>query len=86
MTDLTTAELSKAKTVSDDEVSAAVDGFLHDPTMSMFRFASGHTLDPAAAVKALEPAKAAIADPTQGEKYQRGMVRTAILLACPTAP
>lgn len=40
----------------------------------------------AAAVKAHEPARAAVADPERTEKYRRGMVRTAILLARPVEP
>ena len=80
MADHTTSDLFKAKTITDEEVAAAVDVFMRDPTVSLFRFASGHTLDPAAAVKAHEPARAAVADPERTEKFRRGMVRTAILL------
>ena len=76
----TTGDPFKAKAVTDDELNAAVDVFMRDPTVSMFRFASGHTLDPAAAVKAHEPARAAVADPDRTEKFRRGMVRTAIQL------
>ena len=86
MADPTTGDLFKAKTVTDDEVNAAVDVFMRDATVSLFRFASGHTLDPAAAVKDHEPARKAVADPDRPEKFRRGMVRTAILLARPTAP
>ena len=85
MTDPTTGDLFKAKTVTDDEVADAVDLFMRDPTVSLFRFASGHTLDLAAAVKAHEPAARAVIDPDRPEKFRRGMVRTAILLARPTA-
>ncbi|MCJ2108480.1 hypothetical protein MKK70_24530 [Methylobacterium sp. E-041] len=56
---------------------------MRDPTDSLFWFASGHTLDPAAAVKAYEPARKAVADPDAGEKFRRGMVRTVIPLARP---
>ena len=80
MPDPTIGDLFKAKIVTDDEVNAAVDVFMRDPTVSLFRFASEHTLDPAAAVKAHEPARAVVADPDRMEKYRRGMVRTAILL------
>ena len=73
-------DLSKAKTVTDDELNAAVDVFMRDPTVSMFRFASGHTLDLAAVVKAHEPARAAVAHSDRSEKFRRGMVRTAIQL------
>ena len=80
-----TSDLLKAKIVTDDEVSAAVNVFMRDPTASLFRFASGHTLDPAAAVKAHEPARKAVADPDRTVKFRRGMVRTAILLGCTVA-
>ena len=83
MADPTTGDLFKAKTVTDDEVNAAVDVFMRDATVSLFRFNSGHTLDPAAAVKAHDPAACAFTNPDRSEKFRRGMVRTAILLARP---
>ena len=78
-----TRDLLKAKIFTDDEVNAAVDVFMRDATVSLFRFASGHALDPAAAVKAHDPAARAVTDPDRNEKFRRGMVRTAILLARP---
>ena len=81
MSEPTTGELFTAKAVTDDEVAAAVDVFMRDPTVSLFRFASGHTVDPAAAVKAYEPAARAVVDPDRSEKFRRRMARTAILLA-----
>lgn len=86
MADPTTSDLFKAKLVTDEEVNAAVDVFMRDATVSLLRFASGHTLDPAAAVKAHEPARIAVTDSDRSEKFRRGMVRTAILLARPVAP
>ncbi|MCJ2106892.1 hypothetical protein MKK70_16210 [Methylobacterium sp. E-041] len=59
---------------------------MRDPTVSLFRFASGHTVDPAAAVKDHEPSRKAVAEPGASGNFRRGMVRTAILLARPTAP
>ena len=81
MSEPTTSDLFKAKTVTDDEVTAAVDVFMRDATVSMFRFASGHTLDLAAAVRAHEPARLAVTDPDRTERHRRLMVRNAILLA-----
>ncbi|WP_187275221.1 hypothetical protein [Methylobacterium sp. WL120] len=81
MPELTTGDLFKAKAITDDEVNAAVDLFMRDPTVSMFRFASGHTLDLAAAVKAHEPARLAVTDPDRTERHRRLMVRNAILFA-----
>ena len=85
MSDPSTSEQHRALIVTKGEVHAPVDGFMRDPTVSLFRFASGQTRDPAAAVKAHEPARATVADPDRPEKYRRGMVRTAILLARPVA-
>ena len=81
-----TSDLLKAKIVTDEEVNAAVDVFMKDATVSLFRFASGHTLDPASAVKAYEPSRAAVADQDRTEKFRRGMVRTAILLGLTEPP
>jgi hypothetical protein len=81
-----TSDLLKAKIVTDDEVNAVVEVFMRDPTLILFQFASGHTLDAAAAVKEHAPAANAVADPDRTEKFRRGMVRTAILRARPTAP
>ena len=81
-----TRDLLRAKIVAADEVSAAVDVFMRDPTVSLFRFGSGHTLDSAAAVEAHEPAARAVADQDLTEKFRRGMVRTAIMLGCTVAP
>ncbi|TXN81455.1 hypothetical protein [Methylobacterium sp. WL8] len=86
MADPTTGDLFKAKTITDDEVNAAVDVFMRDATVSLFRFASGHTINPAAAVKDHEPARKAVGNPEAGDKYRSSMVRTAILLARPTVP
>jgi hypothetical protein len=86
MADPTTGDLIKAKTIASNEVNAAVDVFMKDATVSLFQFASGHTIDPAAAVQAHLPSKAAVADPDRNEKFRRGMVRIAILLARPVAP
>lgn len=81
-----TSDLFQAKTITDDEVNAAIDVFMRDATVPMFRFASRPTIDPAVAVKDHEPSRKAIAEPGASETFRRGMVRTAILLARPTAP
>ncbi|GJD47026.1 hypothetical protein AFCDBAGC_4911 [Methylobacterium cerastii] len=81
-----TRDLLKAKIVTDDEVSAAVDVFMTDLTTRLFRFKSGHSLDLANAVRVHQPAKAAVAHPDRNEKFRRGMVRTAILMGCIEAP
>lgn len=86
MSNPSTSDLRRTKTVTDDEVNAAIDVFMCDPTASLFRFASGHALDPATAVKAHKPAARAVTDPDRNDKFRRGMIRTAILLARPVAP
>ena len=79
----TIGELFKAKTITGAEVDAAVDVFMRDATVSLFRFDSGHALDPSAAVKAHPWAKATVANQEATEHLRRGAVRTAILLARP---
>lgn len=82
----TTGELYKVKAILEDEVVAAVDVFMRDPTVSLFRFNDGHTLDVAAAVKAHPWAKATVASQEASEHLRRAAVRTAILLARPVKP
>ena len=71
MTDTpTTGELLKAKAILSDEVDAAVDAVLAKPDLG-------------AAIKAHNPALAALTDLDRPEKFKRTMARTAILLARP---
>ncbi|MFK5595960.1 hypothetical protein ACFZ8E_02975 [Methylobacterium sp. HMF5984] len=86
MTDLTTGDLIKAKTIASDEVNAAVEAFLKGGAVGLFGFASGHTLDLAATVKASRHASATLSEPTAKDGARRLAVRTAILLGRPTAP
>ena len=84
MPDPTTGDLCKAKTITDEEVNAAVDCFLNDMTTRFFQFASGHSLDLADAIRTNQPARGAVAHPDRSDKFRRRMVLTAILLARPT--
>ena len=86
MSDPTIGDLFKAKTITGDEVNAAVDVFMRDATIFLFRFASGHTLDVAAAVRANRHATAIIIEPTAKDGGKRLAIRTAIMLARPVAP
>ncbi|TXM92099.1 hypothetical protein FV222_23700 [Methylobacterium sp. WL103] len=86
MADPTTGDLFKAKIVTDDEVNTAVDIFMRAADVRLFRFASGHTLDLAAAVRASRHATATLTEPTAKDGSKRSAVRTAILLARPVAP
>lgn len=82
----TIADLRRKAIITDDEISAATAAYLADPGGDPCRFGSGHKLDLAAAVEAHRPAKAAVAEKTMKEAYRRTMIRTAIILAVPTAP
>ena len=53
--DPTIGEHFKVKTVTDAEGNSAINVFMRDPTITLFWFASGRTMDPAAALKAHEP-------------------------------
>jgi hypothetical protein len=79
----TTGELYKAKTITGDEIEAAADVFLCDPTVSTFRFESGHTLNVSASVEGHAWSKSTVANPEATEHLKRQAVRTAILLARP---
>lgn len=68
----------KARTIADDAVNAAVDVVMRHPTVSLFRFANGHTLDLAAAVRAHDPARAVVADQDRTENCRRGRWRNTI--------
>jgi hypothetical protein len=79
----TVAELRKCAEITDQEIDAAVDGYLAGPRAEPFRFASGYVIDVAAAIERHMPAKIALADADRTPKFKRNMVRTAILLAHP---
>lgn len=81
----TIGELRRKATITDEEISEAVEAYLEDSKLQAFRFASGHVLDVAAAVDAHGPAKAALAKKNTIEAYRRTMVRTAVILATPIA-
>ena len=71
--------------VTDAEIAAAVETYLADPKAGPFEFASGHALDVGAAVDEHRPAKAALAGKGTSETFRRTMVRTAVILATPSA-
>lgn len=79
----TASELRKAAEITDQEIDAAVDGYLAGPRTERFGFASGYVIDVAAAIERHIPAKIALADAERTPKFKRNMVRTAILLAHP---
>ncbi|GEP07405.1 hypothetical protein [Methylobacterium oxalidis] len=80
---LTIGELFKAKAITDDDVRAAVDAYMVDPSATLFVMGDGHGLNLAEAVQSHEWAKAAVEHPTAIDRLKRAAVRTAILLARP---
>jgi S-adenosylhomocysteine hydrolase len=77
----TDGELFKAKTVTDDEVNAAVDAYHADPASTAHLIADGYSLDLAAAVAGHRWASEVIASPEATSALRRAATRTAILLA-----
>lgn len=75
------ADLYKAKHLTDDDLTAAVAGYLADPTPGPRAIADGITLDIAAAVLASPYATEILAREDAPEPRRRMAVRTAILLA-----
>jgi len=81
----TIGDMRRKAIVTDAEISAAVEAYLADPKAKPFPFKGGHILDVGAAVNDHRPAKAALADKGTSETFRRTMVRTAVILATPTA-
>ena len=78
---LTVGDLFKAKTVTDEQVNAAVGAYLADPDTAVHPIADGYSLDLAAAVAGHGWASQVVANPESSPGLKRGAVRTAILLA-----
>ncbi|UYW26619.1 hypothetical protein OKC48_25775 [Methylorubrum extorquens] len=77
----TVGELFKAKSVTDDEVNAAVDAYLTDLEAGIFPIADGYVVDVDAAVVKHLWASHVIANEESSPGLRRAAVRTAILLA-----
>ena len=82
----TTGELYEAKALTEEDVVAAVDAFIADPTTTAFLFGDGYQMDLAASVAASNFATLVVKDVHADEKHKRAAVRTAILLARPLKP
>ncbi|MDR7036003.1 hypothetical protein J2X36_000739 [Methylobacterium sp. BE186] len=67
----TTGELFKAKAITDDDLCAAVDAFMADPTTALFVMGDGCVLNLAEAVQAHEWAKVTTSDPTATDHLKR---------------
>lgn len=79
----TTGELYKAKRLTEEDIKAAVDAFMADPTATDFLFGDGYQIDLSQAVSAHEWASVTVANKDTTEHLRRAAVRTAILLARP---
>ncbi|GJD97323.1 hypothetical protein [Methylobacterium iners] len=75
-------DLFKAKAISDEDVNAAVDAYMADPTTGRFMIGE-HPADLASAVARSPYAQSMLADPGIENASKRSAVRTAILLARP---
>lgn len=81
----TVAELRKAGTISSQEVVAAIDAYMRNPTAGPYRFVSGHSLDIAALVNASQ-AFAMLERSGPHERAFRIALAAAIMTAHPTKP
>ncbi|WP_132254418.1 hypothetical protein [Methylobacterium segetis] len=79
----TTGGLFKAKAITEDDVLAAVDAYLADPTTSLFLMGDGYGLDLDAAVRSHAWAAQTVFNAEATDHLKRAAVRTAILLARP---
>ena len=78
----TTGELFKAKEILDEDIAAAVDAFMANPTgATAIPLGEGYELDAIAAVAASKFAREAMVSPDASDHLKRAAVRTAILLA-----
>jgi hypothetical protein len=81
----TVADLRKAGRISSQEVVAAIDTYMRDPTIGPYRFASGHTLDLAALVAAM-PTFATVDRSRPLDAGIRSALAAAIMASRPTPP
>jgi hypothetical protein len=79
----TVADLFKAKALTDNDILAAVDAYMADPTTTLFVMGNGYGLNLAEAVRSHEWASVTVAHSTATDHLKRTAVRTAILLARP---
>lgn len=79
----TTSELSEAKLVSKDDVTAAVDAFMTNPSTTTFPLGKDYALDLRDAVAASPFALGVVMNPHARPASKRNAIRTAILLARP---
>lgn len=85
MSDPTIADLLRAGTLTDDDVTGAMDAFLSNPTPGEHPLGQGHVIDVNAAVEADPWASAVVRDGAEGETITRDAIRKALLKATPRA-
>lgn len=74
-------DLHRQAIIEDTEIAGVVDAYLADPKLTAYQFATGHTLNVRAAVKAHRPAKAIFRGEITSDARRRSMIRAAVLLA-----
>ena len=83
MADQTLGDLYKAKAITPDDLTAAVDAYMADSSTGAHRL-GGYSLDLAAAVLASTHATGILARSDVGDRSKRDAVRSALLIRTPT--
>ncbi|AWN43200.1 hypothetical protein [Methylobacterium durans] len=81
--DPTVGDLVKADILTDDDVRAAVDAYMADPSTSLFGLGESYELDLTGALKSNRWVSQVMADVSSTEELRRAAARTAIWLARP---
>ena len=79
----TLADLRKAGTINSFEIVAAVDAYVHNSSSGPYRFASGHSIDIAAAIAASSEAAEMMARSGPKEKTFRNAVTAIVMTTRP---
>ncbi|KAB1068747.1 hypothetical protein [Methylobacterium planeticum] len=79
----TIGELYKAKAITADDVVAAVEAYMADPTTTLFVMGEGYGLNLSEAVRSHPWSRTTVASAEASDHLKRAAVRTAILLARP---
>ena len=80
----TIADLRRTGTISSQEIVAAIDVYLRDPTAGPYRFSSGHSLDVAAAAADVAKTGKTMFGTGRQDKAYRNAVTAAVMTAQPT--
>ena len=77
----TVGELVKAKAITDEQVSAAVEAYCNDPTTAGFMISDDYAVNLLDAVTVHDPTRWTLLDPESSRALKRGAIRMAILHA-----